>query len=282
MQPIIKYTLGKLLNQVTRLLSNSPTARLDAEVLTSFVCQLSREQLITQDRSEISPAEYNHLQQLTARRQNGEPIAYITGEREFYSLTLAVNTHTLIPRPETECLVDLALKQIPENISMRIVDLGTGCGAIALAIAKNRPDCQIIATDYSDDALAMAKRNAENLSIANIEFCHGNWFAALNHTPVHLILSNPPYIAENDVHLSRGDVRFEPGSALIAGPDGLDDIKIIANHAQQYLLPEGILMIEHGAQQTKDINYIFSKAGGINISCHQDLAGLDRVSTCNF
>lgn len=282
MQPIIKHTLGELLNQVARLLSNSPTARLDAEVLTSFVCQLSREQLITQDRSEISPAEYNHLQQLAARRQNGEPIAYITGEREFYSLTLAVNTHTLIPRPETECLVDLALEQIPENISMRIVDLGTGCGAIALAIAKNRPDCQIIATDYSDDALAMAKRNAENLSIANIEFCHGNWFAALNHTPVHLILSNPPYIAENDVHLSRGDVRFEPGSALIAGPDGLDDIKIIANHAQQYLLPEGILMIEHGAQQAKDINYIFSKAGGINISCRQDLAGLDRVSACNF
>lgn len=264
------------------MLSTSPSARLDAEVLTAFACQLTRAQLITRDQSEISPEQDIILKQLVERRQQGEPIAYITGKREFYSLILSVNHSTLIPRPETELLVDLALAGIPENKKIRLLDLGTGAGAIALAIAKNRPDCQIVATDHSAAALQVAEMNAQQLSIKNIEFHQGSWFDALNQEPVHMIVSNPPYIAENDSHLSQGDVRFEPATALVSGPDGLDDIKIIASQAKHFLLPDGILILEHGAKQAQNIHDILLDSGGTNISCHQDLAGLDRVSTCTF
>lgn len=282
MQPVTTNTIGKVLHQLTGMLTTSPTARLDAEVLTGFACQLTREQLITRDQSEISEKKYNELMQLVKRRINGEPIAYLTGKREFYSLALSINSQTLIPRPETELLVDLALEKIPENKSFRLVDLGTGSGAIALAIARNRPDCQIVATDYSADALQVAAGNAQQLAIENIEFRRGNWFAALENKPVHMIVSNPPYIAENDPHLAQGDVRFEPETALVSGPEGLNDIKLITSQARNFLVPGGILMLEHGAQQAQNIHTIFSAAGAANICCHQDLTGLDRVSSCTF
>lgn len=285
MQPNIKSTLGDVLVQVTSQLAQSPTARLDAEVLTAFVCQLSREQLITLDQSTITDQQQYALQQLILRRQQGEPIAYLTGKREFYSLELAVNHTTLIPRPETECLVELVLEKIPPvNTSspVTIVDLGTGSGAIALAIAKQRPDCQLIATDNSQTALQLATDNAELHAIKNIEFRHGHWFEPLAKNSVHIIVSNPPYIAAGDVHLSRGDVRYEPHTALVAGSDGLDDIRLITGKAKEYLLPGGLLMLEHGAEQAQKVHALLIAAGADNIVCHQDLAGLDRVSSCHF
>ncbi|MFV1993363.1 MAG: peptide chain release factor N(5)-glutamine methyltransferase [Acidiferrobacterales bacterium] len=285
MQPNIKLTLGDVLVQVTSQLAESPTARLDAEVLTAFVCQLSREQLITLDQSTITDQQQHELQQLIFRRQQGEPIAYLTGKREFYSLDLTVNEKTLIPRPETELLVELVLEQIPpvnRGSPFTIVDLGTGSGAIALAIAKQRPDCQLVATDNSKAALQVATENAKQHAIRNIEFRLGHWYEALTKNSAHIIVSNPPYVAAGDVHLSRGDVRYEPQTALVAGTDGLDDIRLISGKAKEYLLPGGLLVLEHGAEQAQKVRALLIAAGADNIICHQDLAGLDRVSTCIF
>ncbi len=285
MQPKIKLTLGELLVRATTQLAQSPTARLDAEVLIAFVCHLSREQLITLDRSTITDQQQYDLEQLVLRRQQGEPIAYLTGKREFYALELAVNEATLIPRPETELLVELVLEKIPKSntgLPVTIVDLGTGSGAIALAIAKQRPDCRLIATDNSKAALQVATENAKHHAIKNIEFRHGHWFEILTKRSAHIIVSNPPYVAAGDDHLSRGDVRYEPGTALVAGFDGLDDIKLISKNAKDYLLPGGLLMLEHGAGQGQQVHALLLAAGADHIVCHQDLAGLDRVSTCTF
>jgi len=284
MQPKIKLTLGDILAQATAQLVQSPTARIDAEVLTAFVCQLSREQLISQDQSVITDQQQHDLQQLILRRQQGEPIAYLTGRREFFSLEL-MNETTLIPRPESELLVDTVLEKIPKvNTSspVTIVDLGTGSGAIALAIAKQRPGCRLIATDNSKAALQVATANAEHHAIKNIEFRHGHWFETLEKNSAHIIVCNPPYVAAGDIHLSRGDVRYEPQTALIAGTDGLDDIRLISKHAKEYLFPGGLLILEHGAEQGQKVHALLLAAGADHIVCHQDLAGLDRVSACLF
>jgi len=285
MQPKIKSTLGELLVRTTAQLAQSPTARLDAEVLTAFVCQLSREQLITLDQSTITDLQQHDLEQLVLRRQQGEPIAYLTGRREFFSLELAVNEATLIPRPETELLVELVLEKIPPvktSSPVTIVDLGTGSGAIALAIAKQRPDCRFIATDNSKAALQVATENANQHAIKNIEFRHGHWFETLGKNSTHIIVCNPPYVTADDIHLSRGDVRYEPQGALVAGADGLDDIRFISEHAKEYLVPGGLLILEHGAQQAQKVHALLLAAGADHIVCHQDLAGLDRVSACIF
>ena len=215
---------------------------------------------------------------LISRRLNGEPIAYILGCREFYGLNFLVTPDTLIPRPDTETLVEAALAKIPNKSNLSILDLGTGSGAIALAIARNRPQANVIAVDTSNSALEIANKNAENLNIHNIEFVLSDWFENLSNQRFDVIVSNPPYIEENDVHLTQGDLRFEPMSALASGEDGLDDIRKIIDSCLVYLKPQGWLMFEHGYNQAAQVADLMAQAGLSNIETIKDLGDNDRVT----
>ena len=207
---------------------------------------------------------------LVELRAAGEPVAYLTGRRGFWTLELEVNADTLIPRPETELLVELALSRLPAGMSVLVADLGTGSGAIALAIAKERPQAKVIATDASEGALAVALRNASLNRVANVEFRHGSWFAPLVGERFELIASNPPYIAEGDPHLQQGDLRFEPATALSSGRDGLDDIREI--------VAGGWLLLEHGFDQGALIRSLLETVGFVEVTTEVDLEGRDRVT----
>ncbi|MDH5472521.1 MAG: peptide chain release factor N(5)-glutamine methyltransferase [Gammaproteobacteria bacterium] len=271
--------LSELLTEATRLLENSSdSARLDAEVLLCYLLKKDRAYLITWPEKNIDTALTDCYRQLVSRRQSGEPIAYITGQKEFWSLTLRVNQHTLIPRPETELLVEYLLEHYPADHTIRLVDLGTGSGAIALALASERPQWHIIATDASPDALKTAQFNAAQLKLNNIEFRQGSWFQPLPDEAFDIIISNPPYIAEQDPHLTRGDVRFEPPSALSSGHDGLDDIRQIADQARQHLHANGLLIIEHGHDQKDEIFKIFNSLGYKKIQQLEDIAKKPRAT----
>lgn len=218
---------------------------------------------------------------MVAQRLQGRPIAHLIGKREFSTLELSVTPDTLIPRPETELLVELALERIPPNQTCNILDLGTGTGAIALALASERPQAQIMAIDQSLSALQIAKLNAERYQLTNIQFIQSNWFTNLANTahPVFdVIVSNPPYIAEGDQHLKQGDVRFEPLTALTAGHDGLNDLRVIVQQAPDYLTKQGWLLVEHGYDQGLAVRQLFAQAGFTAIATKQDLAGHDRVT----
>lgn len=215
---------------------------------------------------------------LVEARVAGEPVAYLTGRRDFWTLALEVNADTLIPRPETELLVELALSRLPAGTSARVADLGTGSGAIALAIAKERPLARVVATDASEGALSVAMRNASLNGIANVEFKQGSWFAALTGERFDLIASNPPYIADGDPHLEQGDLRFEPATALSSGSDGLDDIRDIVAHAGGHLVSGGWLLLEHGLEQGAAIRVLFADAGFSEIVTERDLEMRDRVT----
>jgi len=216
------------------------------------------------------------------RRVEGEPIAYILGHREFYGLDLKVTPATLIPRPDTEVLVEAALAKIPLEQSTRILDLGTGTGAIALAIARNRPHAILTAVDASAEALAVAHENALLLHISNVRFVLSNWFEALNEEDgsgkYDIIVSNPPYIATGDVHLEQGDLRFEPSTALASGSDGLDDIRRIIKASPAYLQPDGWLMLEHGYDQSTNVSKLLKIFNFNKIDTAKDLANIDRVT----
>lgn len=212
------------------------------------------------------------------RRLDGEPVAHITGNREFWSLELAVTPDVLIPRPETELLVEQALKHIPINQSVDVVDLGTGSGAIAIAIASERPRANVIATDSSAEALAVAKDNATTHKLQRIEFVHSNWFESLSAKQFDVIVSNPPYVANDDPHLEQGDVRYEPMSALSAGPDGLDDIKTLCADSCAQLKPGGWLVIEHGFDQGLATRGLFEQAGFNSVATYRDLSTNERVT----
>jgi len=242
------------------------------------VTGLARTALITRAQEQVTPQSEAQLNELLTRRARGEPVAYLTGRREFWSLELSVTPDVLIPRPETELLVEQALARIPDESAWTIADLGTGSGAVALAVATERPRCRVLATDISTAALAVARRNAQQLNIRNIEFHHGEWYAPLAGQVVDLLVSNPPYVAEGDLHLSRGDVRFEPQTALIAGDDGLEAIRRIAAGAAAHLGPGGWLLLEHGADQGAAVVQILAAQGFTAITGHRDLAGLDRVT----
>ena len=225
------------------------------------------------------PAEaVEHFSQLLARRQAGEPVAYMTGTQGFWTLDLEVSTATLIPRPETELLVELALARIPVDAASRMADLGTGSGAIALAIARERPRATVVATDASEAALAVARGNALRNRIGNIEFRHGDWFAPLAGESFDLIASNPPYIAEGDPHLDEGDLRFEPPSALSSGADGLDAIRRIVRDAPAHLHADGWLLLEHGWEQGAAVCALLVEAGFAAVETARDLEGRDRVT----
>ncbi|MEG3049313.1 MAG: peptide chain release factor N(5)-glutamine methyltransferase, partial [Thermomonas sp.] len=225
-----------------------------------------------------APELVDRFQALIARREAGEPVAYLTGMQGFWTLDLEVSPATLIPRPETELLVELALARIPPGVASRIADLGTGSGAIALAIAKERLQATVIATDASTAALEVAGRNATRNGIANITFREGDWFAPLAGETFHLIASNPPYIAEGDPHLDQGDLRFEPPTALSSGADGLDAIRCIVRDAPSHLVAGGWLLLEHGWGQGTAVRSLLIEAGFVDVETERDLEGRDRVS----
>src|SRR5690554_25139 len=249
--------------------------KLDAEVLLGFVLGQSRTYLYTWPERELSATQQSLLEELVARRTSGTPVAYLVGEREFWSLPLQVNEHTLIPRPETELLVEQALARLPR--SGRALDLGTGTGAIALALVSERPDAEIWAVDASREALKVARANVERLGLP-VQLVHSDWFAQLSGQRFHLIVSNPPYIAEADPHLGQGDVRFEPLTALASGRDGLTDIRQIVARAPAHLHPGGWLLFEHGYDQGAPVRELLTRAGFSSVETVQDYGGNDRVT----
>lgn len=253
-------------------------ASTDARILLQYVLNANHAWLITHENDTLSDGDYSAFQTLLKRRLAGEPIAYILGYREFYGLNLKVTPDTLIPRPDTETLVEAALAKTPQGQPTKVLDLGTGTGAIALAIAKYRPDAQITATDASEGTLNIAKENARNLKIVNVQFVLGDWFTALDQQKFDVIVCNPPYIEQEDTHLSQGDLRFEPISALASGVDGLDDIRQVIHGAPQHLNIGGWLMLEHGYNQAKAVAALLLSTGFTEIETHKDLGGNDRVT----
>ena len=248
----------------------------DAEWLLLHAIDRSPAWLFANRDAVLGHEQARYFESLVQRREQGEPVAYLTGHRGFWSLDLEVTPATLIPRPETELLVELALEKLPDGGS--VVDLGTGSGAIALAIASERLKSRVIATDASVDALEVAQRNAQRLAITNVEFRCGEWFAPLQGERFDLIASNPPYVAVGDPHLDEGDLRFEPASALSSGGDGLDDIRDIVANAPAHLNDGGWLMLEHGHDQGAVVYDLLEHAGFADVATRHDLEGRDRVS----
>ena len=259
------------------LSATSDSPRLDAELLLAHSLRQPRSYLRTWPERHPGETETTAFQALLARRLAGEPIAHLLGVREFWSLALTVTPDTLIPRPEPERLVELALLHIPADRPATVADLGTGSGAIALAIASERPAARVLAMDRSPAALAVARDNAGALALGNVEFREGDWCAGLPAGHFNLILSNPPYIAAQDPHLTRGDARFDPRNALVSGPDGLDDLREIIPAALPCLKPGGWLLVEHGHDQGPAVEALFAAAGYRDIRDHADLAGKPRV-----
>ncbi|MEK6592098.1 MAG: peptide chain release factor N(5)-glutamine methyltransferase [Pseudomonadota bacterium] len=263
---------------VARLLRESGLAAADARVLLRHVLGWSPAQLASRADASLPPPLVAAFGALVSRRAVGEPVAYITGEREFYGLMFKVTPAVLIPRPETELLVELALERIPPDTPCRVLDLGTGSGCVALAIASQRPQARITATDCSQDALNVAAANAHALGVRNIEFARGDWFDAPDIRHFDLIVSNPPYIAAGDLHLGQGDLRFEPRGALAAGADGLDCIRTIVRGASTRLSAGGWLLFEHGYDQARVCRELLRITGFGAVCSRPDLAGIARVS----
>ena len=302
-------------------LLNTEESTLEAQLLLQHALNVNRAWLIVHENDALQPNIHAVFEVLLKRRLNGEPIAYILGYREFYGLRLKVTADTLIPRPDTETLVEAALAKIPPNanspsfrrkwesigftvnknlkmdsrlrgndegdVKFTILDLGTGTGAIALAIAHHRPQACVTAVDASENALNIAQENAQNLNITNINFVQSDWFSALRLVNLQyenimqkfdLIVSNPPYIEQDDAHLSQGDLRFEPISALASGSDGLDDIRKIIDSAAPHLNPQGWLMLEHGYNQAESVATLLKQAGFTEVGHALDLAGIQRVT----
>ena len=271
-------SIRQLLEQATRLL-DTDSARLDAEVLLGHVLQKTRSHFHAWPEKQVPAASHKRFTELLQRRLEGEPVAYLTGEREFWSLPLTVTADTLIPRPETETLVAQALQRIPADRPYTIADLGTGSGAIALAIARERPQCRILATDIAATAIEVARGNAQRLGLRSIEFHSGHWCEPLTGMCLDMIVSNPPYIAESDPHLASGDVRFEPRAALASGPQGMDALTAIAQCAIKHLEPGGWLLMEHGYDQGESTRQLLEATGFIEVITFTDDAGLERVVT---
>ncbi len=256
----------------------SDSALLDAEVLLCQVLNKPRSHLRAWPDKPLQPEQLTAFRMLLEQRKKGMPIAYITGNREFWSRNFQVSPDVLIPRPDTELLIELSLKLIPANEPTRIIDLGTGSGIIAITLAAERPQAQLSATDFSLAALRIARLNADKHQINNIAFYHSDWFADIPDTKFNLIISNPPYIAEDDSHLQQGDVRFEPQTALCAAEQGLADIRIIADTARNYLEPCGHLLIEHGYNQQQQVQALFRDLHYDKVQTYKDLSGQPRVT----
>ncbi|WP_290884840.1 peptide chain release factor N(5)-glutamine methyltransferase [Arenimonas sp.] len=252
-------------------------ARLEAELLLAHAMQRPRSWFYAHASDVLDAADAEAFEALVKRRLHGEPVAQITGQRGFWSLELTVTADTLIPRPETELLVELALDRMPRSEPMRVLDLGTGTGAIALAIASERPLADVTATDASADALAVAAGNARDAGLP-VRLLPGDWFAAVPREQFDLVLSNPPYIADDDPHLQQGDLRFEPRAALASGADGLDAIRAICAGTPAHLAPGGWLLVEHGFEQGAAVRALFRAAGLEQVATERDLEHRDRVT----
>ena len=259
-------------------LPDSPTARLDAELLLAAALGKPRSFLHTWPERIVSTEAALAFAGYLQRRRTGEPVAYILGQQGFWKLDLEVAPHTLIPRPDTEMLVEAALELVPAFAPAQVLDLGTGTGAIGLALANDRQQWKITAVDRVTEAVALAERNRQRLQLDNAEVLNSHWFSALEGRQFDLIISNPPYIAETDPHLSMGDVRFEPGSALTSGPDGLDDLRTIISEAPAYLSPGGWLLLEHGYDQGPAVRELLIRHGFERIQTRRDLGEHERIT----
>ena len=262
-----------------RLNDVSDSARLDAEILLARAIDMPRSYLFAHPEDSIDDAAIERLEKTVQQRLSAEPMAYITGIREFWSLELMVSPATLVPRPETEILVDRALREIPREADWRILDLGTGSGAIALAIANDRQLCDITAVDISAEALAVARQNARQLAISNVTFLEGNWTEPVAEQQFKVICSNPPYVAAGDEALVQ--LAAEPKLALTSGKNGLDAIEMLARDCLSIIADDGILFLEHGATQKDQVAEILKSYGWTSIQCYDDYAGHPRV-TCSY
>ena len=273
-------TVGALFEKAARDLAadwDAAEARRDAQVLLGFALGVSRAWLTAHmDQTANSEAVAKFLS-LVALRASGHPVAYLVGVKEFYGLPLRVTPDVLIPRPETEELVEAALERLPQGEMRKVVDLGTGSGCIAIVIARERPAAKVTAVETSSPALALARENAAALDV-DVEFLQGDWFAALGGRRFDLIVANPPYVAADDPHLRQGDLRFEPRAALAAGTDGLADLRRIAGAAPKYLRPGGWLLLEHGYDQAEACRDLLHNAGFAELVFRADVAGLPRIA----
>lgn len=271
-------TWQQWLKQAISRLSVSLTisAKQDAEILLAHITSATRSRLLAFGETILTETQYSMLEALLTRREQGEPVAYLTGKSEFWSLQLRVSTDTLIPRPDTECLVQSALDLLSSN-PVKVLDLGTGNGAIALALASERPAWQITGVDRLHAAVALARDNADRLELSNVHFCVSDWYKTLNMQCYSLIVSNPPYIEADDPHLM-GDIRFEPRSALVGGENGLEDLASICRGVSSHLLPGGWLVLEHGWRQGAAVRNLLAAAGLGNISTIRDYGNNERVS----
>ncbi len=265
------------LQQAVSELAGGESPRRDAEILLGHVTGKARTYILAFGETELTADQLARLESLLARRKTGEPVAHLVGEREFWSLPLYVSAATLIPRPDTECLVEQALARLPATPA-RILDLGTGTGAIALALASERPDCQVTAVDVMTDAVALAQRNLERLALPNVTVLHSSWFTALADQQFEMIVSNPPYIDEADPHLAEGDVRFEPLSALVAADHGLADLSHIITQSRHHLVRGGWLLLEHGWTQGEAVRTLFLQAGYDLVETCRDYGGNERLT----
>jgi len=279
--PAEKTSIAALLRLVSQLDGISDTPRLDLEVLLCHVLGKPRSYLFTWPEKELDQQQVNCFNDLLKRRAEGEPIAYLTGEKEFWSLSLNVDATTLIPRPDTELLVETALNVL-DKPDARVLDLGTGTGAIALALASENSGWKILAVDTVAGAVALAEKNRQRLGLDNVSVIRSDWFENIPAQKFDLIVTNPPYIDEGDQHLKEGDVRFEPVSALVSGNKGMADIESIICGAKGYLLDEGRLLIEHGYQQAKAVRELLQNDGFLHVETACDIAGLERLTSGCF
>lgn len=270
--------ITQALNQATQQLTpHSETAVLDAALLLSFILNITRLDLLLAGKQHLTDAQLNQFNALIVQRSEGIPIAYLIGKKSFWSLELAVNAHTLVPRPETELVVETALRLFPTQAALSVADLGTGSGAIALSLAVERPAWKILALDFSAQALAQAKQNAQACHLSNVTFLQSDWFEAISMQRFQLIVSNPPYLSEADPHLATG-IRHEPRTALVSGVQGLDALTHIIVTAQHHLLSGGWLILEHGFQQAIAVQAIFAAQGYQSIQTVRDFQDQERVT----
>ena len=263
---------------VSAALAMSGLVPFEAKVLLAHVMDRDRAWLAAHADAVLTSEQMLKFDALARRRRDGEPVAYLTGRREFFGLDLEITPDVLIPRPETELLVEIALAGLSRETSARVLDLACGSGAVALAIANERPRASALGADVAAAAVALARRNAQRLGIGNVEFIESDWFARVPREPFALIVANPPYVAEDDAHLERGDLRFEPPLALKAGADGLDAMRAIVAAAPDYLMAGGTLALEHGHDQAQAVQRLLRDAGFGDVTSARDLAGIQRVT----
>ena len=266
---------------VQNISNTSPSANLDAQILLSYILNCNRAHLIAWPEKELSLQQIDSFQELIKQRQQGSPVAHLTGQREFWSLNFKVNNSTLIPRPETETLIEFILDKFGERKELTVLDMGTGTGAIAITLSSEKPDWKITASDISTAAITLAKENSIILNTKNITFLQSDWFTKIPQQTFDLIVSNPPYISIDDPHLAEGDIRFEPKSALTSGKTGMDDIDHLCLQAQNYLAKNGWLIVEHGYNQKSVVADCFTRNEYKNVSQRNDLAGHCRMTAGN-